>query len=223
MATANFPDKQEDKNNYFVAARARIGTEQVRLSISAGNKTAIDNLMDNANGWIDINTKHASTTGNTSTVQARFIELIGLMEAQLTLIYKDIPTSALNSADYTVFHFNAGTSSHAHIIAQRTPGNLTIEDNHHLGHKLRIKNPLTPESDSMPHGNHAKIWWAVMPAKVANADIKWDSNPQVATTRFYSQSFTDAQVGQFAAYKTCYENKQGEQGDPSEVIWVPIW
>ena len=223
MAQAEFPKKQADKNNYFLASRTRIGTEQARLGITAGNKTAIDNLMDNPNGWIDVNTKHNSEDGNTTAVQNRFVELIGLVETQLNKIYKDIPTSALNSTDYTVFRFNAGTSGHAHIVAQTIPGNLTVEDNHHLGHKLRIKNSLTPDSEAMPHGNHAKVWFSVSDTKVPNVDIKWDPNPKIVTSRFYEHSFTDEQTSKFAAYKTCYENAQGEQGNPSEVLWVPIW
>ncbi len=223
MAVADFPKTQEDKNTYYLAARTRIVARQVILGITTPNKDLLNGLLDDANGWIDVNTKHRSTDADSTAIQRREIELIGLVEKQLTIIYNDIPTSALNIDDYTVFRFNAGTSGHAHILPQTTPANLTLEDNHHLGHKLRIKNPLTPESDAMPHGNHAKMWLAVSPTKVADADIKWDPNPKIATTRFHSQSFTVEQVGQFAAYMTRYENAQGEQGDPSEVLWVPIW
>ena len=223
MAVANFPEKQEDKNTYYLAARTRIVARQVILGITTPNKDLLNGLLDDPNGWIDVNTKHRSSDSDSTAIQRREIELIGLVENQLTVIYKDIPTSALNIEDYTVFRFNTGTSGHAHIVAQTIPGNLSVEENSHLSHKLRIKNPLTPESDAMPHGNHAKFWLAVCPAKVADADIKWDPNPKTETSRFHSQRFTDEQVGQFAAYRTCYENKQGEQGNPSVVIWVPIW
>ncbi len=223
MAIANFPEKLEEKNTYYIGARSRIGLNMTRLGVTTDNKDLLDNLMDDANGWIAVKTKHSSEDGNTTTVQKRLDELVGLVENQFKVIYADIPASSINSEDKTVFRFNAGTSTHGHIVAQSVPGELTVEESHHLSHKLRIRNPLTPSSDAMPHGNSARIWTAVMAKKVDASQITWSDNPKKATTRFFSQSFTETQVGMFAAYKTCYENQTGEQGTPSEPIWMPIW
>ncbi len=217
-----FPTKQEEKNTYYHHSRARIDAEQTRLGISATDKAALDGLIDDSNCWDEVYPKHTSEDGNTTTVQNRVKELIVLIENQLTKIYKDIPASKLNSDDYTIFRLNPGGSSHASIVAQSTPGVLSLDSAHHLSHRMRIKNPLTPETDAMPHGNHAKVWWAVSPSRVASAEIKWGNNPRNMNTRFIEITFTEDQVGQFAAYRTCYENAKGEQGTPSEPFWVVI-
>jgi hypothetical protein len=161
--------------------------------------------------------------GDTTTVEKRVIVLIGLVEEQFKLIFADIPESVLDTDDYTVFHFNPGDASHAKIIAQKIPGTLSFESAHHLGHKLRLKNPLTPTKDSMPHGNHARVWMGVMATKVDNSLIVWGDNPKAMTTRFFEASFTEAQTNQYAVYKTCYENSKGDQGDPSEPFWMVIF
>jgi hypothetical protein len=222
MAIANFPHGQDDKNTYYLGSRGRIVAKQSRLLVSDENITELNHRIDDATFWIDIFTKHKSEDADTTTVKNRVIVLIGLVEEQFKLIFADIPASVLDTDDYTVFHFNPGDAGHAKIIAQATAGTLSFESAHHLGQKIRLKNPLTPEKDAMPHGNHARIWVGVMPKKVDNSLIVWGNNPSAMTSRFHEESFTEEQVGQFAVYKTCYENAKGEQGDASEPFWLVI-
>jgi len=222
MAIANFPSVNSEKNTYYLAARGRIDTNASRLTVTSDNQTILGDLLDKPNCWTEVYAKHTSTDGNSTAVGKRLLVLEGLIEAQFKIIFNDIPTSVLNTEDYTVFRFNPGGSSHTHIVAQKIPGVLSVESTHHLGQKIRIKNPLTPESDAMPHGNKARIWTAIMPKKVEASIIEWGNNPKQITTRFHDESFKEERVGQYAAYKTCYENPTGEQGDHSEPLWVLI-
>jgi hypothetical protein len=220
--TADYPTKQDAKNIYYLAARARIELDYERLLVSTLNRNALGVLLDGSNNWIEVFGKHKSEDSDSTTIGKRVIALIDLVEAQLTKIYKDIPESALDTDDYTIFRFNPGSGGHTTIEAQKIPATLTLESTHHLGHKIRIKNPLTPDSSAMPYGNDAKIWSAVYDKKVDASLIVWGDNPQKATTRFYEKSFTENQVEMWAAYKTCYETATGKQGDPSEPLWVLI-
>ena len=225
--TAQFPTTQGDKDGYFTAARKRLVLNALRLLVAPSNVTALNILFDDPDeGWVKIYAAHISEDGNTTAVQKRVLVLIGLIEAQFTLIYKDIPESVLNTDDFTIFRFYDGTSGHATIEAQKIPATLSIESTHHLGHKIRMKNPLTPASDAMPHGNHVRMKTAVSPTVVDNTLIQWGNNPEMVTHRFYEKSFSDSviptQVGQWAAYSACYETTTGKQGDPSPVLWVLI-
>ena len=218
----NFPTVQSEIDTYFHNSRSRIVDDQLRLLISDANRDELNHRMDDATFWVDTFTKHNSEDGDSTTIGKRVIVLIGLVEEQLKTIYADIPESVLVTDDYTVFRFNPGTSGHAHVPAQRQAGTLTLETMHHLGQKTRLKNPLTPTSDAMPHGNSAKIWMVVLPKKVDASLIVWGSSPKKMTTRFHDETFTEDQVAQFAVYKTCYEDSLGNEGDHSDPIWLLI-
>ena len=94
---------------------------------------------------------------------------------------------------------------------------MSIDRIMHLAHRLRFKNPLTPDSFAMPYKQHIVLECYIGVAGILDKNIPW-GNAQDVTRFLFNKSFSDADVSMTIYYRCCYENTRGERSIWSKVV-----
>ncbi len=209
-----FPTGDTDLSGYVDRVIPYVLANSVRLNLSADNNTLITDLKtawdENWKLFIDI-TKRTSVVTRTKT------SLRGQLEKALRGVYNDIPKTALTIDDRNELNLKARAPRGSRTPCMKKPPTITLQSTQHLQHRLRFKNPETPESNAVPRGQRIVLEYFVGPANLQEKAIVFMKTKNVSRFMVYIR-FTDADVAQTCYYHCCYENTHGERSAWSMVI-----
>ncbi len=208
MARATiFPSYDTDFNGYVGRVIPYVLTNAVRLNLSAENNTLITGLKTawdkNWGLFIDI-TKRTTVVTRTKT------SLRGQLEKALRGVYNDIPKTALTISDRNELNLKARAGRGSRTPCMKQAPRITLKSTEHLQHRLRFKNPETPESNAVPRGQRIVLEYFVGAAGLKEGAIVFTKTKNVSRFMVYIP-FTDADVAQTCYYHCCYENTHGER------------
>jgi hypothetical protein len=91
---------------------------------------------------------------------------------------------------------------------------VRVDSISHLGHKLRITDPNTPDSQAKPkNAIGMRVYWYI--GTVAPTDIVQYQFHGIATRFLYNISFAASDIGKTAWYIVMYEGARGQKGAQS--------
>ena len=206
-----FPPKLAEFNQYLGIAVPWINSESVRLGVSTGNLTALNNLYTGVGlGWTTIYPQTIDESTATKTLREQRDTLRINIEKRMRLIFGDIPQSVLTAEDRTKLRLKAPDTIPTPAGVMDHAPDCDVEKTIHLQHTLRITDPENPDSDAMPDKQKVVLETGLGAAGLPDTGIQWGSSRNI--TRFLTNvPFTDADVGKTAYYRCCYENTRGER------------
>lgn len=213
-----FPRKNKDFNVHLTGAVPYINVNSVRLRVDSDNLIELNDLYDNpTTGWEFIYPLALSDGNGTKNARKKRDILRGKIEKLLLDIFGDIPKSVLTTDDRSALRLNLKKKGKTRAPKMKSSPLMSLDRIMHLSHRLRFKNPLTPDSFAMPYKQHIVVECYIGAAGIADKNITW-GNAQDVTRFLFSKSFTDVDVTMTIYYRCCYENTRGERSPWSKVV-----
>lgn len=220
---AIFPSTNDDSNNYYNTVVPYLNSNSARLLISAANLAALNTYYDNAGvvqndlGWKQLWTLYSNNDTSTITVKGLIKTRREQMVFALRTIYNDIPESVLTANDRTTLNIKERDSENTPRGPVDFPPVLSFEDIENNIQTIRIQNPQTPDSNAMPPNQTAELWNFAGAANLPDNSIVFqlfkDSGKHLVKV-----TYTPAQKGQTAYYRSRYKSPTGDYGPWSDVV-----
>jgi len=208
-----FPSKDADFNDYFQHAQPYLLANATRLSVSAGNQTALGTVFSD---WNSIYPQSQNPGIRTTSITIEKNNQRDEIEDLLRSIYGDIPESVLTAQDRETLNLHERDTTPTHINPANYAPGLSIDSILTGSHTLRISNPGNPNTQAMPEGNKVEIQYCTGADGLPPAQLVFSNSK--TTGRFLLHiSFQAGDKGKTAYYRARYTTRRGE-GDWSAVI-----
>lgn len=213
-----FPRKNIQFNTHLKGAVQYLNDNSIRLRIDPDNLSNLNDLYNNpTTGWKYIYPLASNDGNGTKNARKKRDILRKKIEKLLLEIFGDIPKSVLTVEDRDALRLNLTKKGKTRAPKMKRSPLMTLDKIMHLAHRLRFKNPLTPDSFAMPYKQHIVLECFIGVAGIADKDITW-GNAQDVTRFLFNKGFTDGDISLTIYYRCCYENTRGERSTWSKVV-----
>ena len=213
-----FPLQAAEFNMYILRIVPYLNAHRGRLGVKAD---AITQLYKKFDEFIIIYPQSTNPNLATTALRHRKSKLIRELKAVLMDIYADIPKSALHTDDRDTLNLPARSTHHTRMTAADHAPHIFLDRMQHHHHTLRTKNPLTPDTQAMPHGQKVLLELFVGAKDLDTAKLSF-GNAQTVSRFLHHVIFDEKDVGKTAYYRGCYVNTRGETGPWSGVLSAVI-
>lgn len=217
--------KDNDYNALINIVISYLNLNTLRLVITATAQAALAQcttmLNEPETGWNAAYalTLNPATDNTTNTSQKNHVR--DQISLKLSVVYKDIPNSALTQTDRDTLLLPGNNSVHTPIGTLSYAPKLDIENREHLLLKIRVTDPANPHTKEMPHGQHVQV--AVGFKDATTGIIMWDIDVTKEVHKFLSDIiFRQEHVGKKATLRWRYVNTKGAVSVWSEDLDVFI-
>jgi hypothetical protein len=217
---APFPNGDTDFNDYAAVAVPYLNTNASRLKIDPNDILQLNGYFTQWQSLFPLSQQQATRT---TTISKKKDALRADMEKLLRHIYNDIPRSLPTTQDCSTLNLKKrGPRNPAHGKPASAPYGR-LDKMTHLQHRLRVTDPLRPETQSKPKGvKFIEVWLALVPAAAMGSGVVPPASAfahRLTTGRFLSTiDFHLDDVGKTAFYFTRWVSSRGVAGPDSEIF-----
>jgi len=209
-----FPRVIPEFNTYLGKAMERLDANSPRL-ISADKLDELHLLFDTSIDpddldWKALWEKYSDSTAVTTPVRNSLKAKRHQIEHFLLDVFEDIPKSVWTEDDRTVFRRPLRSTNYKHAHVMEVAPDIEVTDILHLGLRLHLHNPETPESDEMPEYQHIFLEWFVGPANTDKLTIVPTNSHEVHRTP-HLLVFEIGDLRKRAFIRGYYVNSKGEK------------
>jgi hypothetical protein len=222
MSDGPFPQPVNDFNDYIDTVTPYINANAASLSVSGANLDALNQLVDKPGvsqsnlGWRQLWLLYTSPDTVTKSIRDIVKQRRAQLEAQLRIIYGDIPQSFLTPNSRNVLNLPQRDFNPTPIQAVNFAPVISFDKISNGIQVLRFQNPQTPDSNAMPDNQKVEIQNFIGAANLPENSIQFqplmDSGKHLLKITQQPQ-----QKGLTAYYRARYKTNSGKTGPWSDV------
>jgi len=207
-----FPSKIEDFTTYLHDAIPYLYLHSPQF-ISVSNKAALELLYDHGVlptlDYLQIRVKTTDSTVDNDYWDQMLATRRHEIEQLLLIVFHDIIESAWTEEARTKLRRPAKATTHTAAPILEYAPMMTIVSQIHLGIKLHLHNPLTPDTDEMPVYQHVSVEYFIGDKGLDPATIVF-GNARDVKHQYFMLNFIEANVGKWVYIRARYVNSKGE-------------
>jgi len=220
-----FPDPVYEFNSFLVVVYAYILANATRLGISTENTDALTLLYVTGTtpkpSWEAIWANYIHPLLVNKIWRDKLAVCRHDIEQLLLTIYDDIPKSKLTADDRTVLRRPLKSTSHNAAQIMNVAPDLSLADTMPSGIKVRLANPLTPNTEEMPEYNHVDLEIYVGLPNLDPSTLEFTHVADVSRA-LHLLGFPPIQSGSTAYIRAHYVNTTGKKSTYYSKVLIQI-